>query len=143
MIQRVLNSKNFLACLFAAATGMFLYIRMPFPEDNLFFELMFLWARPVFQGFKYTYVLFLYTTPYIVYSILFSGLYIFALKIPQRIRPGRLPAYPNPRKLTALSLVIGEIHNPRKPTPAKDLYWPTIPELYPFSVLATSGEPVN
>src|SRR5437016_2169676 len=47
MIQRVLNSKNFLACLLAAATGMFLYIRMPFPEDNLFFELMFLSAEQI------------------------------------------------------------------------------------------------
>src|SRR6266436_1294365 len=139
MIQRVLNSKNFLACLFAAATGMFLYIRMPFPEDNLFFELMFLWARPVFQGFKYTYVLFLSTTPYIVYSILFSGLYIFALKIPKRIRPGRLPAYPDPRKRTALSLVIGEIHNPRKPTPAKNPYWLIIPERGLFTGIAIFG----
>ncbi len=139
MIQRVLNSKNFLACLLAAATGLFLYIRMPFPEDNLFVVLMFLWARPVFQGFKYTYVLFLYTTPYIVYSILFSGLYIFALKIPKRIRPGRLPAYPDPRKRTALSLVIGEIHNPRKPIPAKDPYWLIIPERGLFTGIAIFG----
>ena len=51
MIQRILNSKNFVACLLAAATGMVLYIKMPFPEGNLFFELMFLWARPVFLGF--------------------------------------------------------------------------------------------
>jgi hypothetical protein len=139
VIQRVLNSKNFLACLLAAATGLVLYIRMPFPEDNLFFELMFLWARPVFQGFKYTYILLLYTTPYIVYSILFSGLYIFALKIPQRIRPGRLPAYPDLRKRTALSLVIGEIHNPRKPIPAKDPYWLIIPERGLFTGIAIFG----
>jgi hypothetical protein len=139
VIQRILNSKNFLACLLAAATGLVLYVKMPFPEDNLFFELMFLWARPVFQGFKYTYILFLYTTPYIVYSILFSGLYIFALKIPKRIRPGRLPAYPDPRKRTALSLVIGEIHNPRKPIPAKDPYWLIIPERGLFTGIAIFG----
>jgi TraM recognition site of TraD and TraG len=139
VIQRILNSKNFLACLLAAATGLVLYIKMPFPEDNLFFELMILWARPVFQGFKYTYILFLYTTPYIVYSILFSGLYIFALKIPKRIRPGRLPAYPDPRKRTALSLVIGEIHNPRKPIPAKDPYWLIIPERGLFTGIAIFG----
>ena len=65
MIQRILNSKNFVACLLAAATGMVLYIKLPFPEGNLFFELVFLWARPVFLGFKYSYIVFLYTTPYI------------------------------------------------------------------------------
>jgi len=30
------------------ATGMTLYFRMPFPEDNVFFELMYLRASPVF-----------------------------------------------------------------------------------------------
>lgn len=139
MIQRLLNSKNFLACLLAAATGMFLYIRMPFPEDNLFFELMFLWARPVFLGFKYSYIVFLYTTPYIAYSFLLSGLYIFALKIPQRIRPGRLPAFPDVRKNEALSLTIGEVHNPRKPIAAAAPQWLTIPERGLFTGIAIFG----
>ena len=60
MIQWFLNSKNFLACLLAAGTGMALYIRMPFPEYHFFFDLMFLWARPVSLGLKYSYILFLY-----------------------------------------------------------------------------------
>lgn len=68
MIQPVLKSKNLVACLLAAATGMVLYIKMPLPEGNLFFELTFLWARPVFVGFKYSYVVFLHTTPYIGYA---------------------------------------------------------------------------
>ena len=139
MIQRILNSKNFVACLLAAATGMILYIKMPFPEGNLFFELMFLWARPVFLGFKYSYIVFLYTTPYIGYSILLSGLYIFALKIPQRIRPGRLPAYPDPRKRSALSLVIGEVHNPRKAVPAAAPHWLIVPERGLFTGIAIFG----
>ena len=139
MIQRILNSKNFVACLLAAATGMVLYIKMPFPEGNLFFELMFLWARPVFLGFKYSYIVFLYTTPYIGYSVLLSGLYIFALKIPQRIRPGRLPAYPDPRKRPDLSLVLGEVHNPRKPVPAAAPHWLVVPERGLFTGIAIFG----
>ena len=139
MIQRILNSKNFVACVLAAATGMFLYIKMPFPEGNLFFELMFLWARPVFLGFKYSYVVLLYTTPYIGYSVLLSGLYIFAFKIPQRIRPGRLPVYPDPRKRSDLSLVIGEVHNPRKPVPAAAPHWLIVPERGLFTGIAIFG----
>src|SRR5208337_4728265 len=103
MIQRILNSKNFVACLLAAATGLVLYIRMPFPEGNLFLELLFLRAQPVFVGFQYAYVVFLYTTPYIGYSVLLSGLYIFALKIPQRGRPGPLPACLDPSERRDLS----------------------------------------
>ena len=73
MIHRLLDAKNLIACLLAAATGMTLYIRMPFPEENFFLELLFLWARPVFLGLKYFYVIFLYTTPFIAYSILLSS----------------------------------------------------------------------
>jgi hypothetical protein len=139
MIQRILNSKNLVAYLLAAATGMLLYIKMPFPEGNLFFELMFLWARPVFLGFKYSYIVFLYTTPYIGYSVLLSGLYIFALKIPQRIRPGRLPAYPDPRERPNLSIVLGEVHNPRKTVPAAAPHWLVVPERGLFTGIAIFG----
>ena len=36
MIQRILNSKNFLAFLLASATGMYFYFVYPFPSANLF-----------------------------------------------------------------------------------------------------------
>ncbi len=78
MIERFLNSRGMVACILAMATGMTLYLRMPFPEDNVLFELMYLRASPVFWGFKYTYILLLYTTPFIGYSILLSGLYVFS-----------------------------------------------------------------
>src|SRR5437762_7449636 len=89
MIERLLNSRGTVACLLAMATGMTLYFRMPFPEDNVLFELMYLRASPVFWGFKYTYILLLYTTPFIGYSILLSGLYVFASKIRRPDKPGR------------------------------------------------------
>ena len=139
MIQRLLDAKSLIACLLAAATGMTLYVKMPFPEENFFLELLFLWARPVFLGLKYSYVLCLYTTPFIAYSILLSGLYIVALKIPLRIRPGRLPAYPPVRTRKELFVVLGEIHNARKPIPAKAPYWLTVPERGLFTGIAIFG----
>jgi len=42
----------------AAITGIVLYFRYPFPEGNFFLELIFLWARPVFTGWKFSYTLF-------------------------------------------------------------------------------------
>src|SRR5215471_3007750 len=77
VMQRILRAKTFVACVLAAVTGIFLYFRYPFPERNFYLELVFLWARPIFHGLKYSYTLFLYTTPYIIYSFLLSGLYIF------------------------------------------------------------------
>ena len=88
---------------------------------------------------KYSYTVFLYTTPYIVYSILLSGIYIFALKVPQQVRPGHLPPYPDPRLREDLFLVIGEIHNARTPGPSPSPRWLTIPERGLFTGIAIFG----
>ena len=48
MIQKLLHSKNLIACLLAAATGMTFYFYLPFPENNFFLELIFLWSRRAF-----------------------------------------------------------------------------------------------
>ena len=107
MMQRILNSKNLVAFVLAAATGMTLYFRMPFPEGNIFLRVMALRSPSAFEVLKYSYTLFLFSTPYIGYSVVFSGLYIFALKAKQRIRAGRLPLFPDPRKRDDLFLVVG------------------------------------
>jgi hypothetical protein len=127
VIQRLINSKNFVAFVLSALTGMALYFYIPFPDQNVFLHLMTLRAPFVFQGVKWSYTLFLFSTPYIVFSILLSGLYIFALKAHRKIAPGRLPHYPNPRERQDVFLVIGEVHNPRKPVPSETPRWLTIP----------------
>jgi RepB DNA-primase from phage plasmid len=139
MIQRILNSKNLVAFVLAAATGMTLHFRMPFCEDNIFLQVMALRSPSVFQVLKYSYTLFLFSTPYIGYSVVLSGLYIFALKAKQRIRAGRLPLFPDPRKRDDLFLVIGEVHNPRKQVPAENPQWLVIPERGLFTGVAILG----
>jgi hypothetical protein len=78
VIQRILYARHFLACILAASTGMALYFRVPFPEDNLFIHVMEIRSSSAFLFFKCSYTLFLYTTPYIAFSVLLSGFYIFA-----------------------------------------------------------------
>ena len=48
MMQRILNSKNLVAFVLAAATGMTLYFRVPFPEANLFLRVMALRSSSAF-----------------------------------------------------------------------------------------------
>ena len=139
MIQRILHSRHFLACLLSAATGMALYFRAPFPEDNIFLRVMAIRSLSAFLFLKYSYTLFLYTTPYLVYSILLSGVYIFALKTGRRIRAGKLPLYADPRKRTELSLVVGEVHHPRKQVPSETPRWLVIPERGLFTGIAIVG----
>jgi len=139
MIQRVLNSKNFIAFVLASATGMTLYFLLPFPEGNLFLRLIAVKAPLVYSGAKYSYTAMLFTTPYIILSILLSGLYIFTLKIRKRVSPARLPAYPDAQHRDKLFLVVGEVHDPRKPVPAENPHWLTIPERGLYTGVAILG----
>jgi len=87
MIQRALASKGIVAYVLACATGITLYFRWPFPEDDLMLHLIELRAPSIYLFFKYSYTLFLFTTPYIMYSLVLSGLYVFALRPTRKIKP--------------------------------------------------------
>jgi hypothetical protein len=139
MIQRILHSRHIRACL-SAATGMAPYFRAPFPEDNIFLRVMAIRSASAFFFFKYSYTLFLYTTPYIVYSILLSGSYIFAVKAGRKIRACKLPLYPAPWKRAELSLVGGDVHHPSKQMPSETPRWLVIPERGLFMGIAIVGE---
>jgi hypothetical protein len=139
MIQRLIDSKNFVAGLLAAATGMALWFMTPFPADNVFLQLMAVKAPGVFTSLKYSYQIMLFTTPYIAFSILLSGLYIFTLKARRRVIPSRLPLYPDPRIRQNLFLVLGEVHNSRKPGPAEHPKWLVVPERGLFTGIAILG----
>src|SRR6266852_2611950 len=118
---------------------MALYFRVPFPEGNLFLHVMAMQSSSAFLFFKYSYTLLLYTTPYIVYSVLLSGVYIFALKATRTMRAGKLPLYPDPAKRTELSLVVGELHHPRTQMPSETPHWLAIPERGLFTGIAIVG----
>jgi hypothetical protein len=138
-MQRVLESRAFLAAILAMGTGAFLFYTRAFPDDQIFLRVMAVRAPEAFLSFKYLYYTFLFSTPYLAYSTALSGLYIFTLKARRRIEPGRLPLYPDPRTRDDLFLVVGEVHNPRKPVPAKEPYWLTIPERGLFTGIAIFG----
>ena len=92
MIQRILNSKNFIAFVLASAIGMTLYFVLPFPEGNLFLRLISVKAPLVYSGAKYSYTAMLFTTPYMILSFFFPGLYVHGEES-EASTPGTLPAY--------------------------------------------------
>ena len=139
MIQRVLGSKGLVAYVLACATRLTLYFRWPFPADDLMLHLIALRAPAIYLGFKYTYTLFLFTTPYIAYSLVLSGLYIFAYRSSRKLKPKELPPYPDAAARSDLFLVLGEIHDPRRPAPSAEPYWLAIPERGLFTGIAIFG----
>ena len=128
MMHRILNSRNFVARLLAAATGMVLYSKQPFYRENVSLQVMALRVPFVHEGLFYSYNLFVFTTPNMAYSILLSGMYVFGLTVRLRIRQGKLPPYPDPSPRNDLYLVVGEIHNRRKPIASGTAHWLTLPE---------------
>jgi hypothetical protein len=138
-MQRTLESRSFISAILAIAFGVFLFYAHPFPDEQIFLRVIALRAPQAFLSFKYLYYALLFTTPYLVCSTVLSALYIFTLKSRQTISPGRLPKYPDPSKRNDLFLVVGEVHDPRKPVPAKAPYWLTIPERGLFTGIAILG----
>ena len=121
MIQRIINSKNLVAFVLAAATGMTLYFRVPFPETNTFLLVMALRSPSAFEVLKYSYTLFLFSTPYIGYSVALSGLYIFALKAGNESELDDCPSFQTPGRETIFSWSSGKFTIPANKSPQKTL----------------------
>jgi hypothetical protein len=139
VFRKILDSRSFVAGLLAMATGVVLFYRYPFPEEQMFLRVIALRAPQALLSFKYLYWASLFSTPYMVFAATLSAIYVFTLKLGRRIAPGQLPVYPDPRKRTDLFLVIGEVHNPRKPGPSPTPRWLTVPERGLFTGIAVFG----
>ena len=139
MFRRILDSRNFVATLLAITTGTVLFYRYPFPEGQVFLRVIALRAPYVLLSFKWLYRASLFSTPYMAFAATLSAIYVFTLKLGRRLTPGRLLPYPDPGKRTDLFLVIGEVHNPRRPGPSPTPHWLTIPERGLFTGIAVFG----
>jgi hypothetical protein len=139
MIRRLLDARRFVASVLAMATGLVLFYRAPFPEEQVFLRVIASRAPRAFASFEWLYWISLFSTPYMVYAAFLSALYVFTLRVGRRTAAGRLPPYPDPRKRNELFLVIGEIHNPRKPGPSPTPSWLVVPERGLFTGIAVFG----
>ena len=138
-MQRALESRAFISAILAMVTGTALFYAHPFPGDQIFLHVIALRAPQAFLSFKCLYYALSFTTPYFISSTALSGLYILTLRARRRISPGRLPEYPDPSAREDLFLVVGEVHNPRKPVPAEAPSWLTVPERGLFTGIAILG----
>jgi hypothetical protein len=139
MTQRILHSRGFVAALLAMGTGAVLYYTHPFPSDQIFLRVTAIRAPRAFLSFEYLYNLFLFTTPFLLFSTVLSGFYIFTLKVRHHISPGHLPKYITPEQRDSLYIVLGEVHNARKPGPSETPQWLSIPERGLFTGIAIFG----
>ena len=128
MLERILNSKTFVSFSLAALTGCVLFFRYPFPGQNPYLELVAIKDPAVYNGIYWTYVLMMFSTPFIIYSSILSGLFVFAYRGGRKLKPAPLPPYPDPTRRETLYLVVGELHHPTKFIPSDRPRWLILPE---------------
>jgi hypothetical protein len=128
-----------LALGLSAASGIVLNTLFPIHTANPLLRLIAYERPPIFNGLVWSYDVFLYTTPFIAFSMIFSLLYVHLYKSEPELAAGPLPPYPNPRTRTDLSLVLGEVHRQLAPKPSAVPQWLSIPERGLYTGIASFG----
>ena len=112
----------------SSACGIVLQSLYPVHAAAPLLHLLALERPALFHGLLWSYNLFLYSTPFLIFSILFSLAYIhFYEPRPDEVA-GQLPQYPNPLRREDLFLVIGELHRQLKLEPSPAPSWLCISE---------------
>jgi hypothetical protein len=123
----------------SAVAGLAALRRLPFPEEDALLQLVLLEKPSLFYGLKVAYVTVLFSSPYVLASIVLSLGYIF-LRHPERNAGlAKLPPYPDPSRRNRLSVVVGELHHAKKPTPSEHPSWLTIPARGLYTGIAVFG----
>ncbi len=128
MVRALIEIRHFISFVFSAAVGLAGFYRLPFPADNALLELVRLQEPTLYAGIKWSYTAMLFSTPFLVCSVLFSMAYIFAVRQEKTIQARRLPLYPTATKREELFLIVGEMHHPKRREPVESPHWLTIPE---------------
>jgi len=138
-MSTVVPSRRLVSLALSGLLGFGLFKGMPFQEGNSLLQLIFLENSFLFYGIKWSYVAMLFTTPYIVFSLLSSLVYIFVSQGRGGTSSGKLPPYPEAPVREKLFLVIGEVHHARRPEPAENPTWLVIPDKGLFTGTAIFG----
>jgi hypothetical protein len=139
-IIRPLIAYRFLLSIgLSAAWGIILNALLPIDHGDAMLRLMEMERPEIMRGLLMGYELFLYSTPFILLSMGFSLLYVHLYKSELELNPGALPSYPDPRRRTELSLIVGEVHSRLTPRAAALPEWLTIPERGLYTGIASFG----
>jgi len=127
VVQPLIEYRLQLSLGFSAACGIVLQSLYPIHAGDPILRLIELQRPAIFHGIVWSYNLFSYSTPFLVFSILFSLAYVHFYAPKQRAVSGPLPPYPDPMTREDLFLVLGELHHQTKPKPSPAPQWLSIP----------------
>ncbi|MDT8069484.1 MAG: TraM recognition domain-containing protein [Terriglobia bacterium] len=123
----------------SAASGLVLRSLFPIQQSDPLMRLIAIERPIIYQELTWSYAMFLYSTPFLVSSILFSLAYVHFYAPDLNQSAGRLPVLPDPRTRRDLFLVVGEIHQQLKPEQSPAPHWLALPERGLYTGIAVVG----
>ena len=120
--------RHVVAGVLSVAVGAFVVTQHPFAADDPILVLIEFGQPAVWQALRATYVVLSFTTPFIGWSMLLSLAYIFTAHRQSSSGASRLPKYPVPSTRQSVAVVVGEVHEPKRPVAVEKPQWLTIPE---------------
>jgi hypothetical protein len=138
-MRPLVENRNWINAALSAATGLALFRRLPFPDGNNLLQMVLLVKPSIFHAIKYAYLAMLFSTPYIVFSVLGSLIYIFVVRQEKQSVLAKLTPYPDHSGREKLYVVVGELHHPKRPEPVEDPHWLTIPDRGLYTGIAIFG----
>jgi hypothetical protein len=112
----------------SVACGIVLNSFYPINQANPLLQLISFERPAIYLGLVWSYDLFLYSTPFFLFSMLFSLMYVHIYRKEMEQGARALPPYLDPRTRQELSLVLGEVHRQLVPRPSPTPRWLSIPE---------------
>ncbi len=135
----LMDHRVMLALALSVACGIVLQSLYPVNAADPMLRLIALERPAIFDGLVWSYNLFLYSTPFLGISILFSLVYVHLYKGQIERAAGALPPCPDPRTRADLTLVVGEVHRQLVPQPSPNPHWLIIPERGLYTGIAVFG----
>jgi len=139
LLHPLIEHRSVLSLGLSIASGIVLQSLFPVRYDDPLLRLLALERPAIFQGLVWSYNTFLYSTPFLVLSILFSLGYVHLYAPERNWIVGQLPPYPDPLRRKTLEVVIGELHHRLMPRPSPTPQWLVIPERGLFTGICVIG----
>jgi hypothetical protein len=123
----------------AASASIVLHALWPWPASEPLLR-YFAFERPsLYSLVAHGYDIFLFTTPFLVCSMILSLVYVHVYRREVEASAGTLPPYPDPTSRPDLALVLGEVHHELRLVPSPTPRWLEIPERGLYTGIAVIG----
>jgi hypothetical protein len=139
IIRPLIANRILLAFGLSVVCGIILNSVYPVHATDPLLRLIAMERPRIYLGIVRSYGFFLYSTPFLFFSMGFSLLYVHLYKSEVELAPGALLPYPDPRTRKELSLIVGEVHSRLAPRASALPHWLAIPERGLYTGIASFG----